>query len=57
MCQEMVIVGDGRPTAHTGATLLNQNDDISGDEFGLSTARNLGRRVAEVALRIAGGQG
>jgi len=57
MCQEMVIVGDGRPTAHTGATLLNTGDDISGDEFGLSTARNLGRRVAEVALRLAGGQG
>jgi multimeric flavodoxin WrbA len=52
-CQEMIVVGDGRPTAHTGATLLNQNDDISTDEFGLSTAKNLGRRVAEVALRLA----
>jgi len=56
-CQEMIVVGDGRPTAHTGATLLNTGDDISGDEFGLSTAKNLGRRVAEVALRLAGGQG
>jgi len=54
LCQEMILVGDGRPTAHTGATLLNTNDDISGDEFGLSTAKNLGRRVAEVALRVAG---
>ena len=53
-CQEMILVGDGRPTAHTGATLLNQNDDISQDEFGLSTARNLGRRVAEVALALRG---
>jgi multimeric flavodoxin WrbA len=53
MCQEMIVVGDGRPTAHAGATLLNQNDDISTDEFGLSTAKNLGRRVAEVALRLA----
>lgn len=53
LCQEMVIVGDGRPTCHTGATLLNPGtDDISGDEFGLATARNLGRRVAEVALRL-----
>ena len=51
MCHEMVIVGDGRPTAHRGATLWNQGDDISGDEFGLKTARNLGRRVAEVAVR------
>jgi multimeric flavodoxin WrbA len=54
LCQEMIVVGDARPTGHSGATLLNTNDDISGDEFGLSTARNLGRRVAEVALRIAG---
>ncbi len=53
LCQEMVIVGDGRPTCHTGATLLNPGtDDISGDEFGLSTAKNLGRRVAQVALRL-----
>jgi len=54
MCQEMIVVGDGSPTAHTGATVLNDGqDDISGDEFGLSTARNLGRRVAEVALQLA----
>jgi hypothetical protein len=50
----MLLVGDGRPTAHRGATLWNSKDDISGDEFGLSTAKNLGRRVAEVALRMAG---
>ncbi len=54
MCHEMFVVGDGRPTAHRGATLWNNKDDISGDEFGLSTAKNLGRRVAEVALKIAG---
>jgi len=57
MCQEMVVVGDGRPTAHFGATLWNQGDDISGDEFGLSTARNLGRRVAEVALQMQAAAG
>jgi len=55
LCQEMIVVGDGKPTAHTGATLWNQaNDDITTDEFGLSTARNLGRRIAEVALQIHG---
>jgi multimeric flavodoxin WrbA len=54
LCQEMVIVGDGKPTGHTGATLWNNGkDDITTDEFGLATARNLGRRVAEVALRLA----
>jgi multimeric flavodoxin WrbA len=57
LCQEMILVGDGRPTAHTGATLLNTGDDIGGDEFGLSTAKNLGRRVAEVALKMQGAAG
>ena len=52
MCQEMLVVGDGRPTAHTGATLLNAGDSIAGDEFGTQTARNLGRHVAEVALQL-----
>ena len=51
LCQEMIVVGDGRPTAHFGATLWNNgDDDLSDDEFGLTTAKNLGRRVAEVAL-------
>jgi multimeric flavodoxin WrbA len=50
-CQEMLVVGDGRPTGHFGARLWNPGtDDISGDEFGVATARNLGRHVAEVAL-------
>ncbi len=52
LAQEMILVGDGRPTAHRGATLWNQGDDISKDELGLATARNLGRRVAEVAARL-----
>ncbi len=52
MCQEMIIVGDGRPTAHAGASVWNiGNDDISGDEIGVATLKNLGRRVAEVALK------
>jgi len=55
LCQEMIVVGDGRPTAHTGATLLNDGkDDVGKDEFGVQTAKNLGRRVAEVALARAG---
>jgi len=57
LAQEMILVGDGRPTAHRGATLWNQNDDISKDELGLATARNLGRRVAEVAARLVGTTG
>ncbi|MFZ5833735.1 MAG: flavodoxin family protein [Planctomycetota bacterium] len=53
MCHEMLVVGDGRPTAHRGATVWNQGDDISQDDFGVSTLKNLGRRVGEVAqLRL-----
>jgi multimeric flavodoxin WrbA len=52
MGQNMIIVGDGRPTSHFGATLINTNDDISKDEFGTGTTKNLGRHIAEVALRL-----
>jgi hypothetical protein len=36
-----------------GGTLLAAKDDISGDELGLSTARNTGLRVADFALKLA----
>jgi len=51
---EMVIVGEARPTSHFGGTLWNHwKDDISKDEDGLATVKNLGKQVAEVALRMA----
>ena len=51
---EMVVVGESRPTAHFGGTLWNHwKDDISQDEDGMATVKNLGKRVAEVALRMA----
>ena len=51
--QEMVIVGTAKPTARIGATVWNSGKgDVTDDEFGMTTARNLGRRVAEVALKI-----
>jgi multimeric flavodoxin WrbA len=53
LCHEMMIVG-GKPSAHQGATLWNAyEDDITKDEFGMDTARKLGVRVAEAALRVA----
>ena len=55
MCQEMIIVGDGRPTGHFGATVWNSGKgEVTDDEFGMATTRNLGRRVAELALRMSG---
>ncbi|NQU23136.1 MAG: flavodoxin family protein [Candidatus Nealsonbacteria bacterium] len=55
MCQEMILVGDGAPTGHFGATVWSGAEGgVTEDEFGMATTRNLGRRVAEVALRVAG---
>ncbi|KPJ77999.1 MAG: flavodoxin [Planctomycetes bacterium DG_20] len=54
LCHDMVVVSDGRPTAHFGAALWSRTETgVSADEEGLQTARNLGRRVAEVARRLA----
>jgi len=53
LCHEVVIVG-GKPGAHQGATLWNAHkDDIMKDEFGIDTAKKLGIRVAEAALRLS----
>ncbi len=55
LCHEVIIVG-GKPRAHQGATLWNAyNDDITKDEFGVATAKQLGIRVAEAALSLASG--
>jgi len=55
LCQEMILVGDGRPTGHFGATVWSGGkNDVTEDAFGMATAKNLGRRVAQVALRLAG---
>jgi len=53
LCQEMIVVGDGQPTSHFGAALVNDGkDSIANDITGVATAKNLGRHVAEVALRL-----
>lgn len=52
LCHEVMIVG-GKPSAHQGATLWNHyQDDIEKDEFGVKSAKLLGTRVAEAALKI-----
>ncbi len=53
LCHEVMIVG-GKPGAHQGATLWNAyKDDITKDEFGMESAKKLGTRVAEAALRLS----
>ena len=55
--QSMIVVGDGPPTSHWGGAMRNQNDDVSKDTEGLATTRGVGKRVAEVALKMAGSAG
>jgi multimeric flavodoxin WrbA len=55
LCQDMIIVSEGRPTSRLGGILVSSNNDIGADEQGLVTTRNLGRRVAEVAAFLRKG--
>jgi multimeric flavodoxin WrbA len=53
--QEMIVVGESRPTAHFGSGVWNSREfeKITDDEVGMSATRNLGRRVAEVAMMLS----
>ena len=53
--QNVVLVSDGPQYSHYGATLSSGlPGGIENDEFGITTARNLGKRVAELALKLYG---
>ncbi len=55
LCHDMIVVGDGGRTSHFGAALVSEGKrEIDDDTFGLKTASNLGRRVAEVTLKHHG---
>lgn len=53
--QEMIVVGESRPTAHFGSGVWNKREfeKITDDEVGMSATSNLGRRVAEVAMALS----
>jgi multimeric flavodoxin WrbA len=53
LSQRMLLVGDGAPGDHWGGTMQSQGDDLGKDEGSLSTVRGVGKRVAEIALRMA----
>lgn len=53
LSQEMIVVGDGKPGDHWGGTMQSQGDELSKDEGSLNTVRGVGKRVAEIALRMA----
>lgn len=53
LCQQMIVVGNGPPGPRLGGTVWSGADGgAAGDEYGMTTVRSLGRRVAEVALRL-----
>lgn len=53
LCHDMVCVSDGKPTAHFGGAVWSGGEGgVEADKIGMETARNLGRRVAEVALKL-----
>jgi multimeric flavodoxin WrbA len=53
LSQEMLLVGEGNPGDHWGGTMQSQGDELSKDEGSLNTVRGVGKRVAEIALRMA----
>lgn len=49
--QDMITVGTGQSSVRIGATLWNQDNSIENDDFGIGTAKDLGRNVAELAAK------
>jgi multimeric flavodoxin WrbA len=50
---DAIVVGDGAPMAHYGGTGVGgPKGDTEKDEIGIETSRNLGKRVAELALKL-----
>lgn len=53
MSQQMIVIGDAPPSGHWGGTVWSgMEGGVEKDEFGLSTARNLGRRMAGVVKML-----
>jgi len=53
MCHDMVCASDGFDTCHFGATLFSGGQGgLDADTFGIQTAQNLGRRVAQLAILL-----
>ena len=52
VAQQMILAVDGVPSSHWGATLWNEKDSIMEDGYGVGTAKNLGKRVVELANMV-----
>lgn len=52
-CHDMVCVSGGTKAAHFGASLVSHaKDGIESGNVGIQAARDLGRRVTELALLL-----
>jgi len=53
MIHDAIVVGDGAPLAHYGGTGVGgPRGDTEKDEMGIQTSKNLGKRVAELVIRL-----
>jgi len=53
MIHDAIVVGDGAPLAHYGGTGVGgPKGDTEKDEMGIQTSKNLGKRVAELVIRL-----
>ncbi len=53
LCHDMIVVGDGIDTSHIGGIAWSDIDGgIEKDDIGIKTACNLGKRVAELVLKL-----
>jgi multimeric flavodoxin WrbA len=49
----MTVVPDGAPTSHFGGNLWSGHPEgTSGDDIGMATAANLGKRIAQMAIKL-----
>jgi multimeric flavodoxin WrbA len=53
LSQRMILVGDGSPGDHWGGTMQSKGEELGDDKDSLATIRGVGKRVAEIALRMA----
>ena len=53
LIHDVIIVGDGAPLAHYGELeSVGPKRKLESDEVGLETSKNLGGRVAELAIKL-----
>jgi multimeric flavodoxin WrbA len=53
LIHDLIVVGDGSPIAHYGGTgFAGVRGDVINDAYGVETSKNLGKRVAKLAITL-----